>query len=210
MSKKIIPFSWHPFTWGTTGKTRQILEAEFSLNGYDLKKRLLEIHADEFTEKELRKKLIDLDFQYNKIDKSTQLRNLVDMIEDEHQRSLAILELDFKENKITDIEYQKQIATHNKEPWVTVLSMDFGGKQALEGSFELDWNEFFVENLIKEGYSGPTDDNIVNQWFMTVCRNVAMEEFDGTGEFTSDSEANLETMKRWNSSTTQDGKTIHK
>jgi hypothetical protein len=77
--------------------------------------------------------------------------------------------------------------------------MDFGGKKSLEGSFELDWNEIFVESLKKEGYEGLTADSIVNQWFMEVCRNVALEEFDGTGNFSADSEANLETVKRWNS-----------
>jgi hypothetical protein len=77
--------------------------------------------------------------------------------------------------------------------------MDFSKGNSLEGSFELDWNQPFVDKLTAEGYTGPTPDNIVNQWFMEVCRNVAMEEFDGTGDFTADSEANLETVKRWNS-----------
>ena len=75
--------------------------------------------------------------------------------------------------------------------------MDFGGKTALEGSFELDWNDQFVEKLKEAGYTGPTPDIIVNQWFMEVCRNIALEEFDGTGNFTPDSEANLEAVKRW-------------
>jgi hypothetical protein len=87
--------------------------------------------------------------------------------------------------------------------------MDFAGKGALEGSFELDWNEQFVEKLKSEGYSGPTPDNIVNQWFMEVCRNVAMEEFDGTGNFTADSEANLDAMKRWSSETLPAGRKGH-
>ena len=75
--------------------------------------------------------------------------------------------------------------------------MDFGKSTSLEGSFELDWNDAFVEKLKSEGYVGPSADHLVNQWFMEVCRNVALEEFDGTGDFTADSEANLEAMKRW-------------
>lgn len=194
-----LPFGSLPGHWGLKGKTREIAKAEYELEGYELKKRLLEIKADEITEKEFAKKLIDIEFEFGKIDKNTQLRKLVDLIEDEQQRKLATLELDFKEGKISDTEYQKQTATLKGEPWVTVLNLGFGGKNSLEGSFELDWNDQFIEDLKSKGYNATTPDAIVNQWFMEVCRNVALEEFDGTGDFTADSAANLETMRRWNS-----------
>jgi len=197
MPKKLIPFNLMPGSWGLKGKTRDIAEAEYNLSGYDLKKRILEINCDDMTNKEYRTKLYDLDFEFKKIDKNAHLRLLACLIEDPVQQELANLELDYRENKLTEQQYQKESATLRNEPWVTVLSMDFGGKKSLEGSFEMDWNELFVESLKKEGYSGPTPDNIVNQWFMEVCRNVAMEEFDGTGDFAADSAANLETMKRW-------------
>jgi len=199
MVKKLIPFNLMPGSWGLKGKTREIAKAEYELEGYELKKKLLEIKSDDLSEKELKKKFIDLDFEFGKVDKITHLRMLSNLIEDEQQKKLAMLELDLKEGKLTDTEYQKQSATLRGEPWITVLNMDFGGKQSLEGSFELDWNEAFVDNLMKEGYVGPTPDAIVNQWFMEVCRNIAMEEFDGTGNFTADSAANLEAVKRWSS-----------
>jgi hypothetical protein len=89
--------------------------------------------------------------------------------------------------------------------------MDFNGKNSKEGSFELDWNDAFVEKLKVDGYQGVTPDSIVNQWFMELCRNVAMEEFDGTGDFAADSESNLETLKRWNSQESfPDGRKAHK
>jgi hypothetical protein len=195
-----LPFGMMPGHWGLAGKTREIAKAEYELEGFELKKELLRLNEDMYTEKQFQAKGIDLLLEFGKIDKSQHLRMLAGLIEDEEQKKLAMLELDYKEAKITDTEYQKQSATLKGEPWVTVLSLGFGGKQSLEGSFELDWNEFFVESLRTSGYQGPTDDNIVNQWFMEVCRNVAMEEFDGTGDFTANSAANLETMKRWNSS----------
>lgn len=199
MTKKLVPFSMYPFSWGLVGKERDKAEANYSLEGYELEKRLLEICKDEHTEKEFTIKESEILFKYNKITQLEHLRVLANLINDENQKKLALLELDYKEKKISEQEYEKGTATLKGEPWVTVIRMDFGGVKSLEGSFELDWNEFFVDNLKKEGYVGPTDDNIVNQWFMEVCRNVAMEEFDGTGDFTADSAANLETVKRWNS-----------
>ena len=195
-----LPFSILPASWGLKGKSREIAQAEYELTGYELEKKLLSIKEDEFNSKDYNARLIDLDFKHNRITKQQQLRYLCNLIEDEHQRTLALLELDYKEGVITDNEYQKQTATLKGLPWVTVLSLGFGGAKALEGSFELDWNECFILDLRSKGYVGPSDDGIVNQWFMEVCRNVALEEFDGTGNFSADSEANLETVKRWNSS----------
>ena len=192
-----LPFGWLPGHWGLAGKTREIAKAEYELSGFSLQKRLLELRRDELDEDDYARKLIDLELKFGEIDEETHFRKMASLIKDEKVRALAELELDFRQGKIKEIDYSKKVATLKGEPWVTVLNMDFSGKNSLEGSFELDWNEHFVEKLKAEGYTGPTPDNIVNQWFMEVCRNVAMEEFDGTGDFTADSEANLEAVKRW-------------
>ena len=202
-------FGLLPGHWGLAGKTRDIAQAEYELTGYELAKRLLEIRQSDLDEDDYKKKMWDLELKYEKITQAQYHRWLTDLITDPKQKELAILELDHREGKITELAYSKQTATLQGEPWVIVLNMDFGGKSALEGSFELDWNDHFVAKLILEGYQGPTPDNIVNQWFMEVCRNVAMEEFDGTGDFTADSAANLETMKRWNSEPLPRGRKGH-
>lgn len=195
-----LKFGMLPGHWGLKGKTREIAKAEYELLGYELEKELLRIKQDELTSKEYEKRIIDIEFKHGKITKHEQLRSLCNLIEDEKQRTLALLELDFKEGKLSINEYQKQTATLNNEPWVIVLNLGIGGKTALEGSFELDWNDFFIEDLKSKGYVGPSPDHIVNQWFMEVCRTIALEEFDGTGDFTADSAANMEAVKRWGAS----------
>lgn len=194
-----LPFGILPGHWGLAGKTREIAKAEYELSGYDLEVKLHEIKKDDFSDSnEYSRRLWDIELKHGKIDESSYHRLLLTLITDSKQRELAELELDYREGKIKELDYSKKTATLKGEPWVTVLNMDFNGKNSLEGSFELDWNEAFVNKLRAEGYSAPTPDNIVNQWFMEVCRNVALEEFDGTGDFTADSEANIETIKRWN------------
>lgn len=192
-----LPYGCLPGHWGLAGKTREIAKAEYELTGYDLEKRLLEIRADELETLEYKKKLIELNRKYGVFTDRDYKVALAKLITNDTQRELALLDIDFKDGKITEIEYAKKSASLRKEPWVTVINMDFNGKSALEGSFELDWNDEFVEKLKAEGYVGNSPDIIVNQWFMEVCRNVAMEEFDGTGDFAADSEANLEAFKRW-------------
>lgn len=197
-----LPFGWLPGHWGLAGKTRAVAQAEYELEGYELEKTLLELRKDEMPFDDYFLRFEDLALKHGKITREQYKRDLLTLIKDEKQRSLAELELNYTEGKIGELEFNKNTATIKEEPWVTVIEMDFGGKNALEGSFELDWNEFFVDKLRAEGYVAPTPDAIVNQWFMEVCRNVAMEEFDGTGDFTADSEANLAAMKRWGSEKT--------
>ena len=201
-----IPFEWMPGSWGLKGKTREIAKAEYELTGYDLEAKLLEFKVDDLEGKDYRRKVLDLDLKYNKVTREEYDRSIIRLIDDEKQKELALAELDYREGKIKETEYSKKVATIKGEPWVTVINMDFSRGSSLEGSFELDWNQPFVDKLIAEGYTGITPDIIVNQWFMEVCRNVALEEFDGTGDFTADSEANLETVKRWSNESESLGK----
>lgn len=71
----------------------------------------------------------------------------------------------------------KTVATNNGEPWVQVLSMELDKDNPGQGAFELDWNDIFVARLIKSGYQGKTDQDIVDNWFQDVCRNVVMETY---------------------------------
>jgi hypothetical protein len=72
----------------------------------------------------------------------------------------------------------KQLATEAGEPYVAVLGMDVDLNNLHQGAFELDWNEIFVARLVKAGYQGKVDADIVDQWFQNVCRHVVMETWE--------------------------------
>ncbi len=72
----------------------------------------------------------------------------------------------------------KELATAAGEPWVEVLGMDIDPNNPGDGAFELDWNDKFVANLVRAGYQGKTDQDIVDNWFKAVCRNVIQENFE--------------------------------
>lgn len=69
----------------------------------------------------------------------------------------------------------KDRATINKEPWVAVLETKVNKDNVRNGFFELDWNEYFVNQLKEAGYQGKTGEEIVDQWFQELCRNVGSE-----------------------------------
>jgi len=72
----------------------------------------------------------------------------------------------------------KDTATKLGEPWVDIVSVELDSENIGNGAFELDWNEFFVAKLVRAGYKGKDDQQIVDQWFQDVCRNVVMETFE--------------------------------
>jgi hypothetical protein len=72
----------------------------------------------------------------------------------------------------------KDLATEAGEPWVEVIGIDIDKDNPGQGAFELDWNDKFVANLIRAGYQGKTDQDIVDNWFRSVCQNVVMENYE--------------------------------
>ena len=75
----------------------------------------------------------------------------------------------------------KEIATDRGEPWVSVIQVELDPDNIGNGAFELDWNDKFIANLVRAGYqSKPGEDEsiIVDRWFQTICRNIAMENFE--------------------------------
>ena len=72
----------------------------------------------------------------------------------------------------------KEAATKRGEPYVAILNVDLDPEDVGNGAFELDWNDAFLAKLVKAGYEGKTDADIVDRWFQTICRNVLQENFE--------------------------------
>jgi hypothetical protein len=75
----------------------------------------------------------------------------------------------------------KDTATEKGESYVNILSMDLDPGNLNYGSFELDWNEKFIADLVRHGYMmspNDTDADIVDRWFTTVCRNIVLETYE--------------------------------
>ena len=72
----------------------------------------------------------------------------------------------------------KDIATEKGEPYVAILSVELDPENIGNGAFELDWNDKFIANLVRAGYQGKTDADMVDQWFADVCKNVIAENYE--------------------------------
>ena len=105
-------------------------------------------------------------------------KTLLNFTKDKTVKAKKAAELDLEYGKISKDECDKIVATADNEPYVRVLQVEFDQEQPNVGSFELDWNEAFVETLAKSGYKGSTPEQIIDTWFNDVCRNILMEEFN--------------------------------
>jgi hypothetical protein len=70
---------------------------------------------------------------------------------------------------------EKILASIDGVPWVKVTAMEVDKNDLTKGNFELDWNNAFIDELIAAGYSGRTNEEIIDQWFTTVCHSIASE-----------------------------------
>ncbi len=72
----------------------------------------------------------------------------------------------------------KEQATRMGESWVAVLDVKINEDNIRNGFFELDWNEFFIKELVANGYGTEADpeEEIVDRWFRTIVYDMFSEE----------------------------------
>ena len=171
-----IPFCWLPASWGLAGTTRQIAQAEYELSGYDLERRLLEIrHTDD--DKTLEVAVANLDLKHKKITEHEYDLIMAKFSKVENDQKIAVLDADLKHKKITQVEYDRKRADILEEPWVSMPKIHWDPLQNHKTYFELDYNQYFLDFLIKNGYEGNEDD-IINLWLNDICISIA-EEISG-------------------------------
>ena len=66
-------------------------------------------------------------------------------------------ELAKQEEELLSKRDPKAYATRKKQPWVGVLDVKVNEKNVRNGFFELDWNKYFIEQLVNAGYGVAND-----------------------------------------------------
>lgn len=86
----------------------------------------------------------------------------------------------FEEEKLEFLKKKdpKEYATKRKEPWVSVLDVQVNEENIRNGFFELDWNEYFIQQLLEAGYGTDADpeEEIVDRWFKDIVYNMLVDE----------------------------------
>ena len=119
--------------------------------------------------------LIKKIFGIDKIEKEIAIK-LEEKIQAEHEAKIAQQHADLaKEQERLSKLSPKELANEKKEPWVAVLDTHVNPDNIRNGFFELDWNEYFIVQLREAGYTGETEESVIDQWFQELCKNIGNE-----------------------------------
>lgn len=125
------------------------------------------------------KEKLAIQLAHGEIEQYAFQKAIVDLDHEDHESDdykLAILKLDYDNDKITKNQYEKDTANIKGEPWVGIVDHGFDPEEGVNGAyFEFDWNDEWITFLQQNGYRGQTEDEIVEQWFSHVCRVQASE-----------------------------------
>lgn len=167
---RLIPFRYLPGSFGLVGNVYLEAEAHYNLSGEDLDRALNSIRNKDDPEK-YKKTELDINEKYGIITPyEKQYQNIVDAIPEGQEREIALLELDHKSGKIDKNVFEKGVATIRGEPWIGVVDQGFDPSKGVNGIwFRFDWNEFWIKYLLLNGYSGESEEVVVENWFQDVC-----------------------------------------
>ena len=72
----------------------------------------------------------------------------------------------------------KEYATRKKQPWISVLDVKVNKENIRNGFFELDWNKYFIQELLQAGYGEEADpeEQVVDRWFRDIVYQMLDEE----------------------------------
>lgn len=76
-----------------------------------------------------------------------------------------------------EIEETKEQATAKHKPWFKILDTQVDPDNINYGFFDFDWNDNFIDILMDNGYTGESQEEIVEKWFNAIIR----EMLDGSG-----------------------------
>ena len=105
-------------------------------------------------------------------------RAIARRIVDEKERDIALEKINFKYGHIDQHKHDKNMATLEGKEYVRVVGMELDEETPGQGFFELDFNDNFVEYLAQNGYEGVEPDQIVDNWFSDLCKNIVLNDLE--------------------------------
>ena len=105
------------------------------------------------------------------------LKKLTGLDKEEARIAEEAAALQTKEDEVLKQRDPKEYATRRKEPWVNVIDVKVNEENVRNGFFELDWNKYFIAQLVQAGYGVDNDpeEEIVDRWFRDIVYNMLEE-----------------------------------
>lgn len=167
-------FKLNPKYWLMNKNSKEYKLAELDYNkkkqlitDYEYELAILNLDFTSDAEKKIDNyilRLNELEFKYNKIDEYTYtIKNLIVLEKDELEFKKKELEIKYTYNKIKEIDYLKEKATLNNKPFVA-LRPNYEETEGDDFYLEIECNDIFIDKLKKQGYTGDTKEELLDQW----------------------------------------------
>lgn len=164
-----LPFNFLPGSWGLRGSTYERAKAEYELQGYELEIKLANI---DYKEKELQEEILKIEFKYKKISEEQYEAALIELMPDGPEKQKKTFENLFRFKHIDELEYNKEIATLNGDPFFHFDA------EIVDGSMELQviYNDLFVQYIKKFGYTDTTEEDAIDAYVRDFGRKISQTE----------------------------------
>lgn len=99
----------------------------------------------------------------------------IELMEDGYDKDYETIQYAFKYHEITENEYNKELRTLDKEPWVN-FDVEYN---PLTNDVELtfDYNEYFLKKLKEDGHPGTDEDEIIENYIRDWGRKLENDEY---------------------------------
>lgn len=177
---------WIPKEFSINDLQKRLTRSALKTYKYNLYMAYKQLNSGKCTDTQYKKRIIAIyhifdlinDYEYDSRIIDINYDSVID--KDRYKRAKA--EVDLNHEKISEREYEKIISTLDKEPWVYIEFIP-DTENPEGGAFDWDYNEFYIEALKEKGYVGTTDDEIMEDYLNNICRYVAIDEYEGIGNF---------------------------
>lgn len=178
------PFILTKDFYTTYGKNRKIAKIKNSKASFERDLECLNIEYDSDSLKmlpEYEMKLLELKHNYHKIDDYTfdcEKEKILLKNSDKTELKLKLLEISYNHKKIDELEYNKEKNDILGKPWA-VFKMSYDENiDNNNADIEIVYNKCFIDKLQKMGYTGNSEDDIVEAWLSQVfAENIRSGDF---------------------------------
>lgn len=147
-------------------------EFDFEMNNVDI-----DLKHSKISKKASVSAKLDIQFKFGMIDEKTYDSELIELISDEDQKYTEALKFALKYDEITQTEYDRELATFNKEPWFSFdVEYDEDNNDLI---MSFDYNEYFWKKLRAEGHPGVDEHEIIDNFIKDWGRKLATEDYNG-------------------------------
>lgn len=140
----------------------------------------IDLHHARITKEEHDDNVMKVRLEFDDITEKDYESYKIELLPDGDEKYLAAIEFSYKHGDITITEYEKEIFTIRKEPWI---DLDFKiNPETNEIDFLFDYNEYFIKKLKADGHPGSDEEELIDNFVRDLGRKIATDDYSDNAD----------------------------